>query len=165
MKKFILSGAFLLLLGSSLNAFAAPDQLYVVANAEDGSKIGQAEVVEDGYLQFSGTAVEVYNASKSKVASFDYNGLKSVSFTKDPESGITSLKAASSIRLKENPVFESLEIVGYDGNPSSLTVFDMKGGVMLKMEGWNNEAINVSSLQPGLYFVTINKTTLKFIKK
>ena len=162
MRKFTSFVAFFVAAGLAATVQAA--DLYVVARDAQGNVVNEAKVNVESTLNFTGTAVEV-RSPQSLLATFPYENVSAITFRYGDGAGVGALKVTNNLRLRENPVQANLEIAGFEGEPVSLTVFDSKGGVVLKRDGWNGENVNVSSLAPGLYFVTVNKTTLKFIKK
>ena len=138
--------------------------LYVVAKDANGNVVKEAKVSETSVLKFTGESVEV-RSPQALEATFPYDAVNSLSFRYGEGAGVGAINVAGSMRLRENPVDSRLELMGFEGAPTSLIIFDSKGGIVNKIEKWNNQPVDVSSLTPGLYFVTVNKTTLKFIKK
>lgn len=135
----------------------------IVVDAPSGeTAVLSAPLTLDTKMTFSDAAVSVINGDKTDTWSYDqilrirFEGLYT---------GISDITAASALRIAQNPVGDILRISGYDGAPASLAIFSGNGLCMTRISGWNGSDINVSSFAPGLYFVSINSKSLKFIKK
>ncbi len=74
---------------------------------------------------------------------------------------VPSLKAESQIKLYPNPVVDELYLEGVS-DPVSVQVFDL-AGVLVTEE--NSTTIDMSSFKSGIYFVRLEETTLKVVKK
>lgn len=146
-------------------AFAQEEMdLKVVAHNDEGEAVAEALVTLDSKLRFTETGVGVFKGETMTVG-FNYADVTSLSFRYDVRSAAGVVVSPIGLGLRDNPVGESLEIIGMTENSASLTVTDLKGRVRVSLPEWKGETVNVGELTPGLYFVTINQTTLKFIKK
>ncbi len=139
-------------------------ELRVVANDSTASAIGETAVFLDSKLKFSESGVDVFQEETLK-ATFNYADVSNLKFRLVNLTGVKGIEADAALRLRNNPVDDSLEVLGFSGNPVKLTVTDLRGAVRVSIPEWAGEAADVSELTPGLYFVTVNQTTLKFIKK
>lgn len=148
----------------SFGAWAEGGQLLVVANNADGQAVAEAPVTTASKIAFSETGVEVLSGGTLN-AVFNFRTLKSLSFRYDGTTGVETISAADGLVLRQNPVAEALEFVSCPAEAASLTITDLKGSVRNKISNWSGEAVDVSTLAPGLYFVTVNNKTIKFIKK
>ncbi|MDE5870560.1 MAG: hypothetical protein K2H22_01235, partial [Muribaculaceae bacterium] len=127
--------------------------------------MAEAPVDLESKLRFADDGVEVYSG-EALTAVFHYADLKNVSFRYDSGSGVTPVASGSTLRLRENPVAESLAFVGFSGAPTSLTVCGLKGETLINVSGWSGECIDVSSLASGLYLAKVGEgATFKFIKR
>lgn len=138
--------------------------LNVAAQDSDGNVIAEAPVTLESELRFTETGMEILDEGMLK-ALFNYSDMAAFSFNLSTVTGMSAPTAISPLGLRQNPVPEALGITGFDSTSAALTVSDLKGEIKVALSDWRGEDIDVSSLAPGLYFVTINKTTLKFIKK
>ncbi len=138
--------------------------LNVVAQDADGNAIAETPVSLKTDLRFSETGLEIFDDGVLK-AVFNYTDMTAFSFTESTQTGISNLTAPSALALRQNPVADALGFTGFDSTSASLVVTDLKGETKVAIPDWRGEDIDVASLAPGLYLVTINKTTLKFIKK
>ena len=138
--------------------------LNVVALNEEVEAIAEAPVSLESSLRFTAEGVEVYGEELLS-AVFNYTDMNAFAFRYDTQTGISLTPAASGLSLRTNPVVANLELLGHSGEATRLTVTDLRGTVKASAEEWTGEPVDVSALAPGLYFVTVNKTTLKFIKK
>lgn len=139
-------------------------QLNVVANNAEGAEVGKSTVTLESRLRFSDTGVEVYTGEVLTDV-FHYADIANLKFAYQEGSAVTALPSSSGLRLRNNPVDNLLEPLGLPAESAPLSVADLSGKVRISAPQWRGEPIDVSDLTPGLYFVTINKTTLKFIKK
>ena len=76
----------------------------------------------------------------------------------------TPMVTNESISIYPNPVTESFSIYGIEGT-AKLTVYDLNGRLLMDKNVVNNEAINITSLAKGLYFLKIISDTGIFDKK
>ena len=164
MRKFTLLSALFLLSGWITSAYAQQN-LKILANDENGNVIDEAVVPFDGALRFANAGVNLLDDENVTVDQFSYSDLFILTFMYEGEASVGALKAESKYRLRQNPVAENLEILGLDGGAAALKIFDAKGATRLSIKEWKGEPVNVSSLSPGIYFVTVNKTPIKFIKR
>lgn len=72
---------------------------------------------------------------------------------------------ASKPALRRNPVTEMLEFTAAPENPCQARVFSLQGSLLLNINNWQGEDINVGSLPAGLYIFQYNNQTIKFYKK
>ena len=80
--------------------------------------------------------------------------------------GVDNIAAAGDFTLAENPVGDQLLInVPADFEGAALSVVSLSGQSLLQMQAWQGQPVDVSNLGKGIYLVTIDSTTLKFIKK
>lgn len=139
-------------------------ELNVVANGHDGTELAKTAVTLDSKLKFGETGVEVYSG-ETLVSVYPYADTANISFSYGDGTGVAEISQAGALRLRNNPVGETLELIGFDADSAPLSVVDLKGVVKISLSEWRGGAVDVSDLTPGLYFVTVNKSTLKFIKK
>lgn len=164
MRKFTLLSALFLLSGWICSAYAQQN-LKILANDDNGNVIDEAVVPFDGALRFAKAGVNILDADNIPVDQFSYSDLFMLTFMYEGEASVGSLKAETKLRLRQNPVAENLEIIGLGSDAAALKIFDAKGANCLSIKEWKGEPVNVSSLSPGIYFVTVNKTPIKFIKR
>lgn len=149
---------------ASVCASAQTGSLQVVAKDAEGQIVAEAPVSLESRLQFSEEGVEVMT-DESLSAVFHYADMHSIGFKYGSTTRLQALDKSESLLLRQNPVPELLEFKQHPAEAANLTITDLKGEVRYSANGWKGEAVNVASLTPGLYFVTVNGTTLKFIKK
>lgn len=154
-----------LAMACSSQAIAQEPSLMVEAHDAEGVVVAEAPVGLDSKLRFSAEGVEVYTGEALE-AIFHYSALSNISFRYDDGSGAGQLVAVEALRLRNNPVDENLEFIGFVGDPVALSVCGLKGEVLKSVAQWSGEAIDVSSLAPGLYLVKAGQSaTFKFIKR
>lgn len=158
--KLILSTAALL--AAAIPAMA--DSRVAVDPAEDGGETSYAELTVDTKITFGPTGLTVVNGESSTV--FAYSTLSKVRFETGVNSGVGNvMQNHTSLSLRQNPVETTLEVLGYDGAPTAFAVYSVTGAQALSLSAWQGEPVDVSHLTPGLYLLTVNNETLKFLKK
>lgn len=162
MKKIIREILALSLL--ALPAVTHADTLFLQANDAEGNVFEETAVNDNSLLKLTQTGINVFNGSALKTT-FPFEKLFSLTFRREGNAGIGALPSVASLRLRENPVAETLNIIGYEGEPVPVAVFDTGGHIMLKLNSWAGEPVNVAGLSSGIYFIMINNNTFKFIKK
>lgn len=154
----------------ALTAFAGTawaqeeERLKVTANDVEGVMVSESDLTLDSKLKFTSDCVEVYNG-ESLTASFPYAEIGNLKFSYYTLTGLKDVTSSDVLRLRNNPVEETLAFIGFNGTPAPLMVTDLGGASRVAIPEWKGEGIDVSNLTPGLYFVTVDKTTFKFIKK
>lgn len=149
----------------SCSAMAQEDGgVKVIANDSQGESVGEVVVTIDSKIVFTTDGVQILD-KESQTAIFPYADISTLSFSTPEETGVASVAERGTIRLLENPVSSMLRISAPDNLTSSLTIHDISGSIRISLRKWDGEAVDVSNLSPGIYFVKINNTTLKFIKK
>jgi hypothetical protein len=74
----------------------------------------------------------------------------------------------NAMTLFPNPADNFIELnMNFNVDKTSLTIHDITGSLVLEKEvnGISNETINVSSLNTGVYFISVENKTIKMIKK
>ncbi|MCM1490504.1 MAG: T9SS type A sorting domain-containing protein [Muribaculum sp.] len=155
--------AFSALIAGNVNA-EGQTELKVLANSTDGAVVSQSVITMDSKLRFSETGVEVYSGETLSEV-FNYADIANISFYYDTATGVKVVEVAEGWKLRSNPVSAFLEPIGKKVDSATLSVADLSGSVRISLSDWHGEPVDVSDLTPGLYLVTIDKSTLKFIKK
>lgn len=156
-KTLLALGAMLLSCGAAL----AQSDLLIVASPPDGGEEQTVPVYVGTTMKFTPQGVEIDGSESS---TFSWGTFTTLSF-RVGTTGIADITTSGKLHLVHNPAESMLEFTGYDGGTSTLVVTDLNGRCRITINGWRGENVNISSLAPGMYFVTINKETIKFIKK
>lgn len=135
----------------------------LIVNNASGAPIDKVPVTVDSKIKFTSEGVDVLENEVIK-ASFSYGTFATLSFT-TPTSGISAATTDVSLRILNNPVADILQIAGCEAESTPLLISDLAGRVKISLRDWSGENLDVSTFAPGLYFVKIKNTTLKFIKK
>lgn len=159
--KFICGAVFAMMIGGVATAMA--DDITAIMYSEDNQAIDSAPIETQYAITFGNDGINVLNADKQLLKTVPYAGVHYIQLMGVAAVGM--LEADSSLALKENPVGSTLEIVGYGNGATTLRIYDLAGRQRLAAENWNGESVNVSNLSPGMYIVSIDSTTIKFIKK
>lgn len=144
----------------SAGALTASAETAILVEAPDGG-VTSVPVTTATKVTFPTDGVTIAGA-ESKV--FPYVQVSKIRF--QMESGITGIQAQrATLALRENPVDDVLRISGSLDAPARVTITSVSGQTALRLDEWNGADIDVSALHPGLYLITVNNQTLKFIKK
>lgn len=155
-----------LLLGIALlgsGSLRAADELYVVCSDADGGTVTETAINLESTIRFADGNIEVYKDG-TLVSSASLLSVSNITFKSDSNVAVETVKA-SALRLVSNPVVDKLVFAGSLPEAASLCVTALDGTVRMRLHNWQGESVNVADLTPGLYFVTVDKTTFKFIKK
>ncbi len=73
---------------------------------------------------------------------------------------------ASTASIHPNPAKDNVTIQNAEKMyGSDVCIYSITGVLVSRLPQWNGEAIDVSHLSPGVYFINSNSTTLKFVKQ
>lgn len=93
----------------------------------------------------------------------DATNITCIKFSQD--TGIKEQKSESSFFVFPNPVIETLTVNGIKKG-AIINLYDMSGALLKTVISQDNVMnINVSSMQPGMYLLQIDKQVIKFLKK
>ena len=107
----------------------------------------------------------VVNSNDNTSSDFYFSDIVKVTFNE--ESGLSiETPNAQVTSIYPNPVKDNLTIKNVDNmQESDIYIYSVTGLLVAKYSQWNGESIDVSHLNPGIYFVNTNSTTLKFVKQ
>lgn len=146
---------------ASATMLSAHAERSVEVKDHDGN-VAKTPLTVGTHISFGETGIDIINEGESPV-SFQYLNISSISFGQG--SGVNAIQAGTSLRLASNPVGDILRIYGFESKTAPLSISSLNGTSMLSIRQWKGEDINVSHLNPGIYLLTINNNTIKFIKK
>lgn len=110
-----------------------------------------------------GDGVTVSDGSSSN--SFAWNKVSKITFSFST-SAVTGVDSETSrLALRQNPVGDCIEVVGADQLPARFAVYSLTGARWIEIGAWNGESVDATALPAGIYLLTINNQTIKFIKK
>ena len=160
--KLIYGAVSALMLGLAFPASA--QKISAILYSEENQALAQATIETDYAITFADDGINILNADKNLVTTMPYDQAYYIQLM-GVISGIEDLTIDSSLRLKENPVGSTLELMGYAGGPATLRIFDMSGKLSASFSNWEGAPVDVSSLSPGMYILSLNRSIIKFIKK
>lgn len=155
----------LLILASAANVAGAAenDGVRIVTKDASGQSTGTVAVTTDSKIKFTDEGIAVYEG-EAQLASFAYDKCATISFL-SPGSGIEAVDNGSDLVLLTNPAYDQLLFSGYENVSAPLAVFSVNGQRMVYVKNWQGQPVDVSHLTPGLYLISVNNSTFKFIKK
>ena len=151
--------------------FASAEELNVVAVDVDGNPLESVTVTDATVIRFASSGIEFYKTDGSFTSpdiletTINYSGVDHLSFEYGVNKVEGILSDGTSLALRENPVADVLDFIGFDGNETDVYVYDLSGALRLKVSAWNGTPIGVANLPQGVYILKINNSTIKFIKK
>ena len=141
------------------------DTKVVVHQSQENDQ--EVAITTESTITFSETGFSV-NASATQQMEFAYGNVESITFAVSGQSGINGVTATKQhgYTLAENPVGDLLTVITpATFKEARLSIVSFNGRNVFSNDSWTGTPVNVSSLAPGLYLLTIDSTTLKFIKK
>ena len=163
MKKNTVSLLFAMLSMAGGTAWAESQTLWITASNESDEILTEVAVTNDSKLRFSPEGIGVYDNDVLS-STIPYEDLFKLTFRYSNTTSVNAIES-SWLRLRENPVGDVLEILGYEGEGTVLSLYDAGGRLCLENKEWRGETVNVSNLKAGIYFGIIDKITFKIIKK
>lgn len=140
----------------------------LVVTPKTGGSAQKVNLTVETKMTFSGKTFEIVSAQGEKPQTFNLTDVSLITFEEGTAGGDTTdnrlTVRANPLRLAYNPVGEILRINGYDGGRTTVQIFNVTGTKIFS-SAWQGEDLYVGNLTSGLYFITINSQTIKFIKK
>lgn len=164
MKKILTTCLLLTAISGGGLLHAKTEVLFLSANDKDGNSISKTAITVDNVIRFSEDGVSVFEGETLQ-ETIGYTDLYSLSFFVSEGSGVAQVMPSDGVSLRRNPVESALEFNGTLENKTALDIFDLTGGLRLRVQGWGGESVDVSGLTPGLYILKFDNQTIKFIKK
>ena len=157
--KFLIRFLFAIFLFVSYNALA---QTNIVINYYTGTQ--QQYAVEDsGKLFFSNDNLIIKTSLESTEINIPVSIISKITFKNSL--AVEDIKQnREQIIIYPNPATNYFKISSKDAK-STLNIHNSAGQLVLSKVYKKDEEINVSNLLPGIYFVKVNGSTLKLIKK
>ena len=121
-------------------------------------------------ITFTDTSFSIHFDSSShltEVASelYGYGEVEKITFSDISSIGKISKEDNFKLLISPNPVNDIIRIMGYNSSePAQLSIYSLDGEEVIRIENWQDEAIDASQLSAGIYILRINTTTIKFIK-
>lgn len=149
-----------------LTAIAVQAEVNMVVNQAEGGTTREVTITTASTVTFTASGFTVTGAD-SQVVDFAYGNVLNITFASGPSAiGNIAEEAKATFRLAQNPVGETLSVITpADFESGRLTITSLNGSTALSESAWDGTTLNVSALAPGVYLLTIDKTTIKFIKK
>ena len=150
---------------------ASAEVLNVVAVDAQGNTLETVTVTDATVIRFASSGIEFYKTDGSGTSAgvlettINYSGVDHLSFAYGLNKVEGLVSDGTSLALRENPVSDVLDLIGFDGNEADVYVYDLSGALKLKVSAWNGSPIGVAQLSQGVYILKVNNSTIKFIKK
>ena len=144
--------------------YAKADELISIYQSNSDLSPVRIDVSNISTIKFKTTKI-VINQKDNTSSDFYFSDITKITFNEDGTSIIES-KDTSKASINPNPVKDVLTINNADaiyGN--DICIYSITGMLVAKHSQWNGEHIDVSNLNPGVYFINTNSTTLKFVKQ
>ena len=122
----------------------------------DLSRIDKITFTNTGFsMHLTDNATEDYGYGEvEKITFSDFNSIEKI-----------GAKENLKLLISPNPVDNIIRIIGYNNSESAqLSIYSLDGEEVMRIENWQGEPIDASSLSAGIYILRIHTTTIKFIK-
>ena len=164
-KKTIMRCAALGLALMCASAGLAKTQMSVNFGSEAQPRV--FEITDATVLSFSTNpaTMTVKADSETSGEAVALGGVQSITFA-GAWSGIGQIAAdiqGDALALRQNPVEGVLEVLA--PATGDLSVYSLSGAELIRVKGWKGQGVDVSALNPGIYVVTVDKKSAKFIKR
>ena len=144
--------------------YAKADELISIYQSNSDLSPVRIDISNISTIKFKTTKI-VINQKDNTSSDFYFSDITKITFNEDGTSIIES-KDTSKASIHPNPVKDVLTINNADaiyGN--DICIYSVTGMLVAKHSQWNGENIDVSNLNPGVYFINTNSTTLIFVKQ
>jgi hypothetical protein len=146
----------------AVGAVAGAETTMTISNPGESSKT--VNITDDATVSFADGKVEFAKASNAAKETFLLTEDTEITFN-GSWNGVADVAAdLCSLRLRQNPVGDLLEVVGNIDAPARLQIYAISGSRVMLSPQWQGESVDVSALTPGLYILKINNNRIKFLK-
>ncbi len=144
--------------------YAKADELLSIYLSNSDLSPVRVDISNISTIKFKSSKI-VINKNDNTFSDFYYSDITKITFN---EEGTAIIENADSknANIYPNPVKDNLTINNADSmHGSDIFIYSVTGMLVAKHSQWNGGSIDVSGLNPGVYFVNTNSTTLKFVKQ
>lgn len=136
-------------------------QIYDFGNSAEPKQTALSDVKK---VVFDAEGLSVVKYSTEETEVYDYTEVRKIAF--GDYVGVQSISAVSDkVVISPNPVKTDFKLVGAENlKGSELCIYAITGQLVKKVAAWEGETIDASDLPQGIYLLTINSTTIKFVK-
>lgn len=159
--------ALAVLAACALSSIGAAGRTTVTVQSTDGTPDQTFDLTEKTRIGFSmDNSALAITGTDSGTASFSLKNIRVIKFSTDL-SGIDNVteEDVPSISLLNNPVGDVMRFAGANGTQYRASIYSLQGACLQRIEAWQGEDIDVSTLSPGLYIFQFDNNSIKFIKK
>lgn len=158
--KFCLIVCLLLL----ANCYTKADELLNIYLSNSDMSPVRIEISSISSIKFNSNRFTV-NTKDNTSEKFYFSDVTKITFD-NGKTSIETIESTSSASIYPNPAKNNLSIKGTNEmHGTDIYIYSMTGVLVAEHSQWKGETIDVSHLNPGVYFVNINSTTLKFVKQ
>lgn len=157
-KKFILSIAFLF---AALNLLANVND--IVVEQKNGAK-SSYPIDEVARIELGNSELTVIQKNADGVT-YAFDEVKKIYFTSEGGSAIETVHADPKMSVWIASDGSTLKVNGWDCHKrASVSIYSLQGVRVMALSGWDGAAIDISSLEPGIYVIQLNGMAAKFRK-
>ncbi len=163
MRKILL----LLALVCEMLSFSASAECFLQIHSKDVTKPLIEELITTGtVITFHDGTLALQPNKESEVVTFNLSDISKLIFTSTTSGIANLLKFKGGFGLVNSIVADYLDVTVPDNfTTADIIITSLSGHTVNRIGNWQGESVDVSSLVPGLYLITINSQTLKFINK
>lgn len=162
----VVCGGMLALLGIG-QSFA---KVLVVTPQKTGEPTQKIDLTVGTKMTFSEKTFEIVSTQGENLRTFSFSDVRHLTFEDGTAGGGNDTTdnrmyvRAGQLQLAYNPVGDILRVNGHDGSRTTVQIFNVTGKKIYS-SAWQGEDLYVGNLTSGLYVITIQSQTIKFIKK
>ena len=140
---------------------------FLTIHLNSSEKPAQIAITDVSSIVFETSQLSIKNKQYAIIQNFNYSDVIKITFNEELNTeSVEEMNSNATLTFFPNPVKDNISISCDETMyGSDLCIYSMTGTLISKQTNWNGENINVSNLNPGIYFININSTTLKFIKQ
>ncbi len=167
-RKQLFKGALLLAVagGLSVPVCGAEDNTMLEVHLKNSEVPAQEALSGLSKITFEEDGFTVVGKDESKKLVYQYTNVEKLTFSLDG-AGVENVTASNlSLVAYPNPAQDVINVQGWNkGEKAMLRIVNAAGQLCKTVADWNGDAIVVSDLAAGQYFIQINnQQTLKFVK-
>lgn len=148
-------------------SFSASAECFLQIHSKDATQPLIKELITtETVITFHEGTLALLPNKESEGEVFNLSDISKLTFT-STALGVAGIpKFKDGFGLVNSIVSDHLDVTVPDNfTTADITITSLSGHIVNRIKNWQGESVGVSSLVPGLYLITINSQTLKFIKK
>lgn len=163
-KSILLSSCLVAALCSGKASAQNEGTVKMIVTMSDSSSPKSFNLDDVRKLTFGDEGVEIWKNGQAATETFLYGKVRNFRFEGIVDGIETVVSDYAGRGLIPVCNDATLRILGWNGEPTTLRIFNLVGIEMLAVSRWNGENVDVSTLSKGTYILKVNNQSVKFIK-